>query len=452
MKGAIFIILGLAPIALGSVKPVFLWFWAIIISLMLMGEAAAGFRHTSRAVYLIETLKRMRMALFVVFGLLVFLLVQYMLAPDLSVYADPMTRIAENVYLPQSFVPKETLKAALWICGTSIFFLLCINTGLRDRQFATQVVAFITLVGTALSIYGLGAYLQDSNSILWFEGLRIPHTGLSSTFVNRNNFATFCGLVLLANMDWLRRFIRLAKGSEKGLLPTIRALVGPGGLLVVALLVNFSALAFAGSRGAIAATVVACGVYMFMQRGLRGPAQYSTIVRRLAVSLGVMGLVFVFLLLSGAGHRFTLDLSQSPRVHIYQTVFEAMAQRPVFGYGLGTFEQIFPLFRPPEIHQYFRRAHSEYLEMIWGLGLVPFLALMAFGVCGLVRLWQMSSSHLTFAISFPACMLVMAHGLIDFPIQIPAILFVFLALLSVDISLFWRRSKPQEKIRKRGVE
>jgi hypothetical protein len=103
--------------------------------------------------------------------------------------------------------PEASLAGAMRLAGYGFVFLLCYQFA-GDEPRAIRLLALITAAGAIYSVYGIALELTGSRFVLWYE--RPFEIGnLSSTFPNRNAFASYATLCLLSGFMLLyRRTIR----------------------------------------------------------------------------------------------------------------------------------------------------------------------------------------------------------------------------------------------------
>ena len=261
----------------------------------------------------------------------------------------------------------------------------------------------VVLAGAAAlaSGYGLLVLQAGSEQVLWLPkpAYRDAATG---PFVNRNAFAAFAGVGLLA--------LVAAAGVQvrRGRAPWWWAL--PVGALILA------GLGASASRGGIAATLIALaclGTIAAWRDGRR--------VVRLgaAVGLGAMSAAAAAAL---APRLAGVPEALAKRAAIHRMALEAIAERPWLGHGAGASDAVFRAARPADLAYAVTQAHSIYLEaaLAWG---VPAAALLVAAAAGLAvasarRAWGGDPRG---AAALGCCILLGAHGLIDFAPQVPGV-------------------------------
>ena len=83
------------------------------------------------------------------------------------------------------------------------YFFIAWQVGQRTEG-AALIIEAVAIVGTVYAVYGLIEWSSNLSSshptILWFMEKDAYQKDLTATFVNRNSFATFAGLSVIANL------------------------------------------------------------------------------------------------------------------------------------------------------------------------------------------------------------------------------------------------------------
>jgi O-antigen ligase len=324
-----------------------------------------------------------------------------------------------------------------WL-GYATIFLIAYVWG-RDARRAMQALNLLVIVGTIYAIYGLIIVFAGSDLALWVHK-PMYQPDVSGPFINKNNFATYVGALLCITMGLLiRRVMRDASGvgGHEFWRHMIGLLLGRAWYLLVAVIVLFTALLLSHSRAGLISFVAGLVTLLLLLRlagVLRG--------RMFFWGIGVMTVfLFAMFLFSGEGVFIRMISNDEPaRPQLYALEWSAILDRPWLGHGLGSFPQIFHIYRTEDIpYDFFtERGHSVYLENILELGFPAALLLfVAVGVC----LWRMMAStamdarHRTIpAVTAAAGVVMVVHSLIDFPLQIPAISMIFSYLLGLGMA------------------
>jgi len=315
------------------------------------------------------------------------------------------------------------------------------------RRTASAVTFAYVLAGIAVAyaIYGLIMQLGDFQLVAW-EPKRHYQDSVTSTFINRNSYGTFAGLGLLVICGLLVRAMRriAAEGVTGGGLSemldrlTFRDFFLIGGFALVA-----AALILTNSRGASLSTLFALIVFVVLIASNQRSFKLGTII---AGAIIIVGSWMVFSVSSAGLMTRMLDFEQDAigRREVAEIAIRAIGDRPLTGFGLGSFEGVFHLFRDAALDARipaFDKAHNTYLEWALEAGLpaaalmVLTIAVLAFAcVRGAITRRRNSSYP---AIAAAATALVAIHALVDFSLQIPAVTVYYAAILGLGFAQSW---------------
>lgn len=348
--------------------------------------------------------------------------------------------------------PAMTRTAIMRLLSYAGIFWLALQFG-RNDQNARKIYWSIALAGFVYSIYGMVIEFGSLNMVLWYERWSY-NDSLTSTFINRNSYATYAGLTLLAVLGLtFNEFRRGAVGemmSISGIRWFLEQITGPLGLLLLMAATIGSALLLTGSRGGV--TSFTAGLFALSVGFVLSPGSRPTF--GLLVTAACTLLVAGLMALSGelVLSRFdSVTVDAAGRANFYRVVLDAILADPWVGVGYGTFEVAFPVVRDAGITTplLLDKAHNSYLEFAFEAG-VPVFAMMIGLLGGLVALclrgiWKRRENRLFPCVGVAAASLVGVHALADFSIQIPAVAVVFAALLGVACAQSLRhRSSTKE--------
>jgi O-antigen ligase len=166
-------------------------------------------------------------------------------------------------------------------------------------------------------------------------------------------------------------------------------------------------------------------------------------------------LVLAFLIFLGKGQVLGRlgNLGPGLRLDITKDCLRIFAQRPVSGWGLGTFPTIYPRFRSFYTNLFVNEAHNDYAQLLVETGLLGFGLMIWF----LIRLYKRgltTSREWEFkwdgAVSLAAllgCTGMLFHSLVDFNLQIPANAAMFYVLCALAASELSPESSRSTRIR-----
>lgn len=424
MRIALYFLLALSPLPFASVRPVWQWSWILFIALCALAVAMKLTRNGRKRPALtgLPGAAMLCVVLFAAWGLFQALVPLFaghlVLLPDLATL---------------SIYPEQTIKVSLFfLAHTALFLLVFLYVRGRSGRSAA-LVKLIAAVGALYALYGFVVYLSGSNHVLWFEKTAYKNV-VTSTFINRNSYAAYAGLglaamnvILFLKVDTLRR----GMATPRDYLLTVFA--GHGWYQALAYLILLSALLLTGSRAGILSVFAAQAIMVllfFRSRGGRG---------NLPVVLALGAIILLALALSGGILLDrTLDNNEAnERFIVYDYVWDAIRERPLSGYGIGTFNEAFRLYRGENVRLYFDRAHNDYLEIAMTAGIPAALVLIAAPLLLMISYLK----AVTRAIDMEKCafsamgiaILVQLglHSLLDFSLQIPAVSLLFVVLLAL---------------------
>ncbi|MCP1335357.1 O-antigen ligase family protein [Futiania mangrovi] len=289
----------------------------------------------------------------------------------------------------------------------------------RDLASARLLLAALIVSGVTVALYGLAVFATGNATVLHMAKWAYPGA-LTATFVNRNDFAAFAGLTVLAGIAYLH--VSSARGQ-------VRAPLLAAGLLALT-----AALLLTGSRAGIAAA----GIALAFQAGVIA-WQVPRLRRPLLMGCGLFAALLLALSnplldrLPGAADAL------ATRLALTSASLAALAEAPWTGIGLASFADAAAPYLPPALmpHVLWDRAHSAWIGAALALGLPVFALLLA----SLARLALSCAGALSRQHGHPLPLLACAaalqmalHGLADEPLTLPAVGGLFAVLFGLGLA------------------
>jgi O-antigen ligase len=329
------------------------------------------------------------------------------------------------------------------ITAASVFWIaiqLC-----RDAWRANFLLKSVAALSCAYAAYGLVAFALTPGRVLWFER-PFPTSGfVTSTFINPNSFATYAGMGLVVICGLIlglyRNEFTAIGGSLRFRIATFIEVTGQkGAVLLGGAFVILVALLLSQSRGGNLSTVL--GLFVLGALTLKTRKQEFVEHRAAIIIFGVLLVSVVFLAFgdSVAGRITQQGLHDNSRMAVYTIALRSILDAPLLGYGYGTFADVFPMFRDQSVGTFgtWQMAHSTYLEVFQGLGLVFGSMLVASIVLLVLRCVKgamtRQENETIPCVAAGVAFLVGAHSLIDFSLQIQAVGVTFMALLGAGVA------------------
>jgi O-antigen ligase len=201
-----------------------------------------------------------------------------------------------------------------------------------------------------------------------------------------------------------------------------------------------STIFLSGSRGGMLAFVLEMVLFAALTLGKRRSP-------RIALgSTAVCVFILALLIFSGKGQVLGRlgDLSPGIRLNITKDSLRMFSQRPIWGWGLGTFPTVYPSYRSFYTNLFVNEAHNDYAQLLVETGLLGF-ALMLWFVISLYRTlyrhglrtsrrWEFKWNGAVSLAALLGCAGILFHSLVDFNLQIPANAAMFYMLCGLAAS------------------
>jgi O-antigen ligase len=430
-------VLVLAPIALltfffGGARP---WIWQSVAGLFFICLGAWLLRHGPPAPG-----KDMKRLLTLACALVLAPLAQTIplpaalletLSPVRAQWSRALFQFGDIAGTTLSYDPLATWTHLAWWCFLIVFAaLLSQALNFSRGTVPTWFLRFLFALAGAQAMYGIMQTLLPFLGVLWdtHAATGRAYGGYArGTFINRNHFAAFLGLiwpVLLAYLLVLKPSRTMEQTLGKREQAQILLQKKVFGIFFLALIIL--ALLFSQSRGGILSAVLSFTLLSIFS-GLRR--------KRVAVALAACWLITLgygaMIGFDGLQSRFLqMEHSAAGRVELWKDGWKAVLDHPLTGTGLGTYPEVGRAYQnafTPE--QRASHAHNDYLETAVELGL-PAAAVLIAGIWGLwcrraALLWRARTTMdpdrlLLAAASLAALGGYLLHGWVEFNNAIPA--------------------------------
>ena len=309
----------------------------------------------------------------------------------------------------------------------SAYAMLCFLAGhtlLRNAQ-ARKLAVILSVYGCAVACFSLLQGVAPNGKLYW---LREPRLGgwIYGPYVNHNHYA---GLMeMLVPIPLVLSLTRMAHRKER-LIAAAAAAVMAGTIFL------------SGSRGGMLALLVELMVLaIILVRQQKGPrlavatGAFLTIMIALSVWLGGAELAKRIFSISTEARS---EISGGVRWNIDRDAFKMFLQRPVTGWGLGTFPVVYPQFRSFYTNFFVNQAHDDYIQLLVETGLLGFAIMVWFVIALYRQAWRKIgnwTSDVSGAVAL-ACLLgvtgILIHSAVDFNLQIPANAALFYVLCTI---------------------
>lgn len=317
------------------------------------------------------------------------------------------------------------------------FLTLQVATSVRRaRKLAWAIFAAVVL----LALYGLIAH-RAPEFLLYDKPAGMSQ--LTGPFINRNSYATFLAMGCAIGTSLVLRNDRSGGMGRKKSRFDVELIAGRAFVFVAVLLLFASILASGSRMGALVGVLaimvpVVLRVLHSRQADVGGQAVLGIAIAVVVLLAFVLvGALYGGLLVERLG---STGMSADVRLDLYRNIWKIILERPLFGYGLDSFEFAFrqghELPVSPDLR--WKNAHNTYLELWLELGLIlgslpPLLCAVA-----LLRLMKRAATNQYTGYLAQAVVAVIivgaVHSLADFSLEIEANVFLFLMLAALGLA------------------
>jgi len=311
-------------------------------------------------------------------------------------------------------------------------FFLCVQS-FRTRDHWRGFVWFLLVLGFGVSLFGILQHFTFNGKLYWVRELRyggIPF----GPYVNRNHFAGLMELLIPPGLA-----ILILRAERRDLLP----------LVTLFTLFPVGALFLSASRGGImsfVAEVVMLGVLIVLRQREKKELAAAAMVFVLG------GLLVSWLGIGRALERFasykSLEVNETRRVEMLHGTWHIFLDHPLAGTGLGTLQEVFPLYETVYDGLVVNHSHNDYAEALAETGILGGLCWLAFLLLWFWYSWKniaqdRDKRFLAYhAGAFVACFGLLVHATVDFNFHIPSNALAFLLLTALATTRFPAQQSP----------
>ncbi len=332
---------------------------------------------------------------------------------------------------PLSFFPFLTrIEFFKWLTLIGLFIFLLRWKPLEQSDRTTNhLIIVVMMVSVFESLYGIFEFFSGHRHILHLDGSALV-SSVTGTFINRNYFAGYLLMVIPLSIGFLFAREASQRGRFMGWRHRLSSLDGKTLLIGFSVIVMILGLLFSASRMGILSLLVSFSLISFL---FRNPEMGKTFSKTVFLIFGLGLLWAAWIGLDTVVSRFfTVSESFEERWKFWVNTFRIFRDYPIFGSGLGTFIQVFPMYRSFHIAGLVTHAENDYLQLTSevgllgaGLLLVTFLFLFLKGVSR-VRSMSHEEPRRYMAIGgLVGILALMFHSLVERNIQVPANAFLY---------------------------
>jgi O-antigen ligase len=279
--------------------------------------------------------------------------------------------------------------------------------------------------GTAVASFALLQGIAPNGKLYWIWPLE--QGGLIyGPYVNHNHYA---GLMeLLTPIPLTLALSRHVTGNRKLAVAAVAALMA-------------GTIFLSGSRGGMIAfgvQIVALAVLLRPQRGnWKWPAALAVFLAVAIAFLAWIGGNALTKRLASINSEARQEISGGARITIDRDSLRMWREKPILGWGMGTFPVVYPQFRSFYTNFFVNEAHNDDAQLLVETGAVGFAIALWFLVLTFrharakLENWTETINGTLAAAALVGCIGILVHSFLDFNLQIPANAALFYALCAL---------------------
>ena len=338
-------------------------------------------------------------------------------------------------WLPGSIDSSSTVEVLIHF-GALLLGGLVLQDALARSKPRWILFRTVALAGLVVALIGISQKASMAEAMLWTDRENSGHVFFGA-FRYHGNTASFL------NLSWPAALAVYLRSR----------LIRPLGLATsLDLCVFFFVLAAVFVNTSKGGHVIGIGGVLVVAWRYRGVLFSHTLSRAVKGVLAVLLIgVFAVLVLPAIVSSFArwnelaaTGGSLEGRLLAYGVCLSILPDSGFFGIGAGSFRHLFPFYTlelGDRITGFWYHAHQDWLQGMIEWGYLGFVAWVVLFGTAFVRLWKrirgaaaLGHPEITSTISLLALGLVLGHGLVDFPLQIPAIQWLVVFYLAVGLS------------------
>ncbi|MEO7317793.1 MAG: O-antigen ligase family protein, partial [Chthoniobacteraceae bacterium] len=318
------------------------------------------------------------------------------------------TTLAESygVTFPWTHNPEPSRALDGLLAGiAAIVWFLWARTLALDRSRRTVMIWGMLVSAAIVSIVSFATCGMDPQAIY---GMRYTPGWVGfGPFPNRNHTACFLAM-------------GVALGAGCAGWAGVRAHYKFLGSALALSLIAFAGLLATQSRGGIVVLVAGLGIFMLLVVFRFPGVRTFAIAAGAALVMAALGLAFGAQAIARFSSKEGGEVSTMMRVHIWQDAVRVWKDAPIFGHGIGTFTQIFPMYQEVATGESIvLHPESSWLQWLAELGALPVLfgaiALVVYVLPRIRLIYSADRSIFMRAGPLAAAAMLIVHAVFDVP-------------------------------------
>ena len=296
----------------------------------------------------------------------------------------------------------------------ALFFLFV--QSYRTRTHWRNFIWFLLSLGFAVSLFAILQHFTFNGKLYWVRELQyggIPF----GPYVNRNHFAGLMELLIPPGLA-----IQVLGAERRDQLP----------LVTLFTLLPIGALFLSASRGGIISLVAEVGFLAILIVARR---REKKVFVAAVLILTLASILVSWLGIGAALDRFAsykkLETSEGRRVEMLHDSLRIFQDHRILGTGLGTLQEVFPLYETDYDGLVVNHSHNDYAEALAETGVIGGFCGLVFLVCLFWMAWKILNvqgdprNFAYHAGALVACLGLLIHAGMDFNFHIPSNALIF---------------------------
>ena len=340
-----------------------------------------------------------------------------------------------------SFFPFATkIEFFKWLALASLFIFL-LHWKLSDNRYRIthHLIIAISLVGVFESLYGIFEFFSGHRHILNLDwSSRI--SSVTGTFLNRNYFAGYLLMVIPLSIGFLFSREAAQQRRFRGWRHRLSSLDGKTLLIAFGVILMILGLVLSASRMGIVSLLLSFSLISILFRNPHGRQRVSRVP---VVILGLAVLWAAWIGLDAVISRFfTTSEGLESRWMIWVNTFGIFKDFPLLGSGLGTFTEVFSMYRSFHVVGLHTHAENDFLQLASEVGVVGvgvlfvlFMFLFYKGVAGIRSLRHGEPQRYIGIGGLVGILALMFHSIVERNIQVPANAFLYTVMWTITLRI-----------------
>ncbi|MBI4653448.1 MAG: O-antigen ligase family protein [Nitrospirae bacterium] len=358
-----------------------------------------------------------------------------------------------------SIYQSATIDDIFKLTAYTVIFLVIINH-YKTKPQVNSLARAIVYMGCFLAVFAVVQKMTWNGRLFWFypvsEGLNSNMGHIWGPYIGHAHFAGYMEMAIpLAIGLLLYKTSTIKELPDLSLSKRIANLSVSGSLMPITLL----SLAVMGMTGVLFISLSRGGIIGFTASMLFFTLLIRTrrTLRKKTGVIAMAGILILSVVLIAGWDRIEDRFEEIgeegkiARTDIWKDTINMVRDFPVFGTGLGTFENIYLQYQTGRSRFLYEHAHNDYIEIFTDTGIAGFMiviTMLFFFFYKIIKAWRQRHNNFVkcmAASGLASCVAIAVHSFTDFNMRIPAnalLLTVIAALTYATLNIEQRVMSP----------